>query len=346
MVGMMLLLNMALLLLKKQFGERILVFIGIALAIAAIGVAGIAGWLPINAWSATIFNAAYNYQWISLPVLALLLTGAYLFTHRTFKSACYLDAMPEQKAGSGAIDKRLSILEGLGDSGPLIVQELRLIMRSKRTKTVFFMSFFFILYGLFFLAKPDIEERPFSMLFGCYFMTLMLLSNYGQFTFSWESSYWDGLLAWKLSFERMIRAKWTMFAGFVLVFTILAMPYSYFSSTIPLMLAALAIFQIGFNIPILLLIATQNKKRITLNKSAAFNWEGTGGSQFLMMIPLMILPFVVFGPFQILISVEAGIIALAATGLMSILFYKQWIREISKNMRQRKHITATGFRQE
>ncbi len=346
MAGLLLLLNLAILLLKKQFGERILVFIGITLFLAAVGIAGIAGWLPVKAWSATVFDAAAAYQWVSLPLMALIFSGAYLYTHRTFKSACYLDAMPEQQAAGGVVDKKISMLEGLGKSGPLIVQELRLILRNKRPRTVVFISFIFLFYGLMFFTRGNTDAKPFMMLFGCYFMTLIFLSNYGQFTFSWESNHWDGLLAWKLSFERMIKAKWYMYAGFVIISTVLAMPYSYFSRTIPIMLVALAVFQIGFNIPLMLLISTQNKKRITLTKSATFNWEGTGGSQFLMILPLMILPFVVFGPFQILMSIEAGIIALAVTGLLSMAFYKQWIQEISKNMRQRKYITANGFRQE
>jgi hypothetical protein len=83
-----------------------------------------------------------------------------------------------------------------------------------------------------------------------------------------------------------------------------------------------------------------------LNKGAMFNYEGVGAAQWLMVIPMMILPYVIYLPFALLINDFAGLAALAIFGLFGILFHKKLSALNIRRVYQNKYEISSSFRQE
>ena len=60
-----------------------------------------------------------------------------------------------------------------------------------------------------------------------------------------------------------------------------------------------------------------------LNKGAMFNYEGVGAAQFLMIIPMMVAPYLIYLPFAILFNFYAGLAALSTVGIIGIIFFNK-----------------------
>jgi len=95
-----------------------------------------------------------------------------------------------------------------------------------------------------------------------------------------------------------------------------------------------------------LYFANRNYKRIDLTKSASFNWEGVGASQWILSIPLLISPFVIFYPLYWLGYPEAGLTILAITGLTFIITRQFWINKLVTIFKEKRYTIAEGFRNE
>ena len=93
-----------------------------------------------------------------------------------------------------------------------------------------------------------------------------------------------------------------------------------------------------------LYFANRNYKRIDLSKGAAFNWEGVGGNQWILSLPLMIAPFIIYGPFALLKHADIGLALLTATGLIFILTRAFWIKKLEADFYTKRYTIAEGFR--
>ena len=71
---------------------------------------------------------------------------------------------------------------------------------------------------------------------------------------------------------------------------------------LPLAFVACALFNLGVNSFVLMFSATYNVKRIELTKGAFFNYEGVGANQFVMLLPLLLIPIFIYLPFGIWVN--------------------------------------------
>ena len=111
------------------------------------------------------------------------------------------------------------------------------------------------------------------------------------------------------------------------------------------MITAGAIFNIGFNSLFLLYAGSFNRKRIDLEKSGFSNMQGTSATQFIIIIPLMLFPILIFWIFSSLINFNAGIIAVAATGLLGLVFRNYFMDLIEKKYIRDKYEAIHAFEQ-
>jgi hypothetical protein len=125
----------------------------------------------------------------------------------------------------------------------------------------------------------------------------------------------------------------------------LSIPYLYYGLDIFLMITAGAIFNIGFNSLFLLYAGSFNRKRIDLEKSGFSNMQGTSATQFLIIIPLMVLPMLTFWVFDYFVSTYAGLIAIASIGLIGILFKNYFMNLIEKKYIKDKYAAIHAFDQ-
>ncbi|HHB52314.1 MAG TPA: hypothetical protein ENK75_04635, partial [Saprospiraceae bacterium] len=221
---------------------------------------------------------------------------------------------------------------------------IRLIWRNKRTKTVFLMSFAFVLYGLIFFTNPIYKEKmPAFLIFAALFTTGGFVINYGQFIPAWESSFYRMLMTQNLRYRLFLESKWSLMVVITGVLYVLSIPYLYFGLDIFLMITAGAIFNIGFNTLFLLYAGSFNRKRIDLNKSGFGNTQGTSATQFLIMIPVLGIPMFIFYLLNKFVGFNAGVIGIATIGVLALIFKNYFMNLIEKKYIKDKYATINAF---
>ncbi len=298
----------------------------------------------ITIYSQQIFDAIVNNPVIALIPLALAVILYYL-NFNLLKDKVYLDDAVSQKVKE-AKSADLSWADRLGDVAPFIKNDIRLIWRNKRTKTVFLMSFLFLFYGLIFFDNPIYREKmPGFLLFAALFVTGGFTLNYGQFVPAWDSSHYKMLMSQNIRYRKFLESKWFLMVAMTTILYFLSIPYLYYGMDIFLMITAGAIFNIGFNSLFLLYAGSFNRKRIDLEKSGFSNMQGTSATQFLIIIPLMVFPMLLYWLFNKFVDANAGLIAVAALGVIGLLFKNYFMNLIEKKYIKDKYAAIHAFDQ-
>ena len=297
----------------------------------------------VTTHSQGIFNGIYENPIYVLIPLALLLI-LYRINQKILRQQLYLDRAVNVKVKE-ANTADLSWANRFGEMAPFIKNEIRLIWRNKRTKTVFLMSFLFVMYGLVFFPQKTYQDMPGFLVFASLFVTGGFVLNYGQFIPAWESSYYKMLMTQNLSYRKYLESKWYLMVVVTSVLFILATPYIYFGLDKYLMIAAGALFNIGFNTLILLYAGSFNRKQIDLNASGFGNTQGTSAKQFIVIIPVMLVPVGLFYAFSLPFGYNAGIIAIAAFGAIGLVAKNYFMNLIAKKYIQQKYAAIHAFDQ-
>ena len=102
------------------------------------------GVYDVVSFGGSIFDYIYQNPIFSL-IGVVVLAALYQLNYNQLRNEVYLDAAVSTKVEE-ANTADLSWADKLGDVAPFIKNEIRLIWRNKRTKTVFLMSFLFLFY--------------------------------------------------------------------------------------------------------------------------------------------------------------------------------------------------------
>jgi len=177
------------------------------------------------------------------------------------------------------------------------------------------------------------------------FMTGGMMLNYTNYCFSYESNYFDNILATYKDLETYIREKYILAVSIATTCYILTIPYVFFGTDILLINSMTFLYNIGFLSFVLLYFATFSKKRMDLGKGAAFNYQGLGASHWLAMLPAFLLPVFIYLPFSWVGVPNTGLIFIGSLGGAGLLFHKTMINIVLKQFIKRKYIMAEGFRE-
>ena len=321
----------------------------IAFWIIAISTAGLIALQWFNIFDITVYSQHIFDTIVANPALAFLpLTAIVIFYYLNYKQLrdkVYLDAAVATKVKE-ANTSDLSWADKLGDVSPFIKNDIRLIWRNKRTKTVFLMSFLFLFYGLIFFDNPIYREKmPGFLMFAALFVTGGFALNYGQFIPAWDSSHYRMLMSQNIRYRKFLESKWFLMVAMTVILYFLSIPYLYYGLDIFLMVTAGAIFNIGFNSLFLLYAGSFNRKRIDLEQSGFSNMQGTSATQFIIIIPLMILPMLLFWVFNKFVSLNAGLIAVALVGIIGLVFKNYFMNLIEKKYIKDKYAAIHAFNQ-
>ena len=290
-----------------------------------------------------VFYLVYENPLLSFIGLFLVAIFYYL-NFKQLSNIIYLDGAIKQKEEE-VKSADLSFIDKLGDVAPFIKNDIRLIWRNKRTKTVFFMSFFFLLFGLIFFTVKTYRDSEIWQLYGCIFLTGGFAMNYGQFVPAWDSEHYRMLMTQNFSYRKFLESKWFLMIVMTIVLFILSTPYIYFGFDKYLLIVAGFFFNLGFTPLVMLYMGAFNKKRIDLNASGFGNTQGTSAAQFIVMIPVLILPIIIYAIVNYFLGFNAAVIAIAAVGLVSFLSKNLIMNIIEKKYQQNKYITLHGFKQ-
>jgi len=297
----------------------------------------------LSSVSSFLFDGVLTQPMWLLTLLALA-AGVYWLNYRFLKANAYLEEI-NSKAGKKQVTvQNLSFMSRFGQIGELISMELKLILRHKRTKSVLLITPFFWLYGLIFYPNPMYNNMIGWLIFTGIISTGWMMACYGQFIVAWEGKFFDGILTREGGLYDYFRAKFYLLASFCLLSYLITTPYVYFGARIFWIQTACFLFNIGFGTYNMLWFAQFNCKKIELSQGSAFNWQGTSASQFVVMIPILVLPMVIAGIFSLVGLGDWGLSVLGLIGIAGILCHKWILRYISAQLAEKKYKMAEGYR--
>ena len=186
---------------------------------------------------------------------------------------------------------------------------------------------------------------PYLLGFASIFITGGFLLSFGQLVPSWDSEYYKLLMSQNIPYRQYLESKWYLMVFAVIIAFILSTPYLYFGMDIYLIIAAGALFNIGLNTFITLFGGALNRVPIELDtKAKAFsNTNGFNPTQLLIALPKMILPIIIFFIPYHFISFNAGIITLALSGVIGIVFKNFFLNKIEQVYQKGKYKTIAAF---
>jgi hypothetical protein len=277
---------------------------------------------------------------VAVPLI--LTISVYLLNYQFLKANAYPEEIDRASRKKHISTQKFGFISRFGIIGELIGLELNLIMRHKRTKTILYTAAIFIFYGLLFYTNPLIGTG--LRVFVAIFLTGFMAITYGQFIVGWDSKFFDGILTRNISTFDYFRAKYYLLVSFCVINYILATPYVYFGMDILLLQTACFLFNVGVNIPIILWFAQFNNK-VDLSSGSMMNWQGIGASQFIVMLPVLMLPMLIISAFSMFGLIDWGLATLTFLGITGILFHRLVIQYICKIYSNVKYKQAERFRQ-
>lgn len=331
--------------LKRKGGRNtwfLLAGVSLALALAGLDYLNI---LSLRKLSDILFSAVISSPYISAVFIALaaftfLLNSKFLFRN------LYVEELSHRERKNMVTD--FPFFDRFGRVGQLAALELKLILRHKRSRgTLFFGLIIAVVYGMVFLTnRVEVNGHPdFSVLFISFFITAIFHLSYGQYMFAWQSGHFDGLMASRVKFSTFIKAKFLLFNLFGTITGMLCLLYGFISWQLIFIFVCMSLYTMGFGSVIVLFFANYNRKRLDLTRNAAFNYQGVGASQWLMGIPLMLIPVVLFITFQQLFSFRWGVLAIGIFGLITLAMQELWIRWLTNLFNRQRYKIAEGFRE-
>ncbi|NNK87007.1 MAG: hypothetical protein HKO90_01870 [Flavobacteriaceae bacterium] len=279
-----------------------------------------------------------------LIVPAGALVVLYILNFRILKKKLYIDNSLQSKK-SEAKTTNLEWTRKFGDIAPFMQLDIRLILRNKRSKSAIWMLVIGLLYGLFFYPNPLYLKWEWFFVFIGIFVTGIFLINFGQFIPAWDSSYYKLLMSQNIKYERYLKSKYSLMMMSVVLMFVLSIPYVFFGWKILLAHFAAAVYNIGVNTYVILWGGSYNRKKIELDQRAAFNFQGTGAVQWLIGIPLMLVPMAIFAIFHFTMGFQAGVIVIIGMGLTGIMFHQRLMKFITRKYMISKHKMIEAFSQ-
>ena len=240
--------------------------------------------------------------------------------------------------------KSFAFLNQFGVTGHLMVNELKLILRNKRPRSLFYISLIFMLYG-FLIYEKDNLNNDFILMVGGYIVTAGFMMNYGQFLFSWEGSYYPVFMINNFNFNDYIKAKYFLLCLFCVAAYLLTLAYALIDIKIAFIQSALFLYNVGVTALLLLYFASYNKDSIDLSRSPIFNYQGVTVAQFLFTILIFLIPVGIYLVFKYTGLSSYFFFFLGFIGVAGIVLHNRFIFLIEKRMRKRKYKMLHGFKQ-
>lgn len=290
------------------------------------------------------FDAVYANPIYALLFLVLVFV-LYNFNYKQLRNEVYLDAFISQEV-KVAKSSDLAFTNRFGDIAPFIKNDLRLLVRNKRTKSSLWMLLMGLLYGLIFYTQPIYADKEWVFVLVGIFSTGVFLMNFGQFIPAWDSSYYKMLMSQNITYERYLKSKFIIMTISVVLLFLLGIPYVYFGWKVLAVHFAATIYNIGVNTHVIMFGGSFNRKKINLDEKAAFNYQGTGAVQWLIGIPLMLFPMALFGLISWLVNFETAVITLLFLGFSGIAFHKNLMKFITHKYQESKYKMIHAFNQE
>jgi len=333
---------------KQRFEGSIIGLIVVFGALLLGGGSTYMGWFNLGEIMKPVFDFSIQSP-LPLLVLALVMCFSYWLAYRFYLANAYLEDLSDEE-DVRFVNQSIGFLSRFGLSGEIANLEWKLIIRHKKSRTILMLSGFFLLYGLIFYNNPAYQTEPgeiYSMfIFVGAFITGIFMIQYGQQFLSWNSSNFDFFLNRKDGIEALVKGKYLLLMSISVICFLASVPYTFFGWQFLFIHLATFLFNIGILIHVIIYFALWKPKPMDLNKGAMFNYEGIGAAQFLIIIPMMAGPYIIYLPFSLLIGDYAGLLALGIAGIMGLLGFKKLAQINIDRIKSNRYEISSSFRQE
>lgn len=285
----------------------------------------------------SIFESALTSP-IVLISSAIICGGLVFLTLKYFRENLYLEELGDaESANVETYSEKLSFLGKSSIYNTLMLQEIKMIFRHKRTRSVMLLSLIFVGYGLIFFGKDNYSGSKGFYIFLGIFMSGLFTINYGQFFWSWNTNQLDFFFTKPLAVHTWLKSRYRLLVIACVITTLMCIPYVYFGWDILFLILAGSLYNIGINIPLMIRFSLWGPKAIDLNKSAFMNYQGTGAAQWLMGVPLLAGPYVIYVPISILFGYFPAISAIAVFGIIGFTLRDYFIKLIAQKLAKVKY---------
>lgn len=330
--------------LKRQFNLRPVLVAVLFLILGGLATLDVQGVTNFS----TVFGQGMN-ALLQLPMLALipilLLAAAYLLLYRAMQYYSYLDTL-EAKKERVESGKGIAALKSLGAEGHFLQLELRQIWRNKRPKTMLLVSLFFMFYPMLALMS---DGEPFTGSIAIVFVYVMVATcfpsvNYGQFLIAWESSYFNLMMARNVPTNTYLRSKFYLFTLFNTIAFLLCLFYGLLDVRFIPMVIAASLFNTGVTTYFLLLMGSYNTNPVDPEKSAFMNWEGVGASQFIVILPALLLPILLYFLLVFLVGEQTALWSVGGIGIIGLFLHQPIMKRLEQHLQRRKYTLIDSYK--
>jgi len=282
--------------------------------------------IPLFDWLIVLSELILISTLVSLVPL-LMAIGLYIWIRRYLCANLNIEDDPKS-ISSLVIYPSFGFYKYLGRIGHLMDLEVKLIARSKRARTAFFVGLLFVFYPYASGAQDsDIIAVSYSIM-----GSGMFALSYGQLMLSWNSMHFDLLQTRQIDLRDIFTAKY-----YLLVLACLF-------TSVTLVFFAMCVYNMSFSISIYMYLASYNSHRIDPNESGLFNQNGIGVSHFLIIFPILILPIVLFILGKQIDGFYSGILMILLPSIVLLIFYERAIGFCYRNFLKNRYRITAAFR--
>ncbi len=272
-----------------------------------------------------------------IPLLASFV--AYLLDFKFLRQNLYLEDANGSKGTHKNSILHFSLFDSYGKIGQLMKVELKLIFRNGKSKSYLWICLLMLGYPLMFIGTSNYA------LFISILVTGMFALNYGQFVFAWNGSYFDLLLSRNVSLKNLFLAKYYLMALSCIVF-LPAVFYGFLDSKYFLYVPVMCLYNVGIVMYLYMILGCFKSKRIDVQNKSTMNFEGVSLLHFLIMIPIIAIPYAILYVFGLFASETMGLVFIAVVSILGILFHQMIIEFILRIFVKNKYKLAHTFRTE
>ncbi len=334
---------------KQRFEDSLIGVVIVFVILLLGGGSTYMGWFNLGEIVSPFFTFAMG-SFIPMVIMAVLFVVGYYMAYSYYLNNAYLEDLAKVEEAR-FVNQSVGFFSRFGMAGELANLEWKLIIRHKKSRTFLMLSALFLLYGMIFYDNPqynDTGDGGFSSLFVFVgvFITGIFMIQYGQLFLSWNSGYFDFFLCRKDGVKNLVRGKYLLLLSISALCFMLSIPYVFFGWKFLLIHLATFLFNAGVLIHLIIYLALWKPKPMDLNKGAMFNYEGVGAAQFLMIIPMMVAPYMIYLPFALIFNSYAGLAALGTVGVVGILFFNKLSTININRVLKNRYEISSSFRQE
>lgn len=341
MIGLLLFTNYLAFLVDKQLNINKVTTGILILAILVINFLDIQGIIPLGKSFETTFTFLTGNTGLALvPIFAAIAT--YYLSFVTLTKVAYLEDS-DSDSSITEINVKSGLFSRFGKAGEMMEMEVKLIVRNKRSRNMMYVIVMIFLYPFMSLISETYDTMGWYM-FIAIFTTGGFALTYGQLLLSWNSGHFDLLLTKMTSIKEIFRAKYYLQCTIIIFQTMLLIFYGFFKTEYFLLMPAMMFYNLGFVLFLYMILASYNSKKVDTNKGDAVNYEGISISLFLIVIPIMAVPIILYHGCKLMGYPDLGIYLTALIGLIGFIFHDTLINISVALFKKNRYKIGTAFR--